>query len=81
MLLKDVINILIWWSMLPLTELSKIIVINENNMNDKNKMYDYNKILKDFKQILVSNNERAQHKKCEYLDKIMQIFKQFVAKC
>lgn len=50
-------------------------------MNDKNKMYEYNKILKDFKQILVSNNERAQHKKSEYLDKIMQIFKQFVAKC
>ena len=44
-------------------------------------MYDYNKILTDFKQILHTNNERAQYKKSEYLDKIMLIFKQFVAKC
>jgi hypothetical protein len=44
-------------------------------------MYEYNKVFKDFKNILQANYERAQYKKVEYLDKIVSIFKQFVSKC
>ncbi len=45
------------------------------------KMYNYNKILKEFPQILETKLERANFKKAEYLDKIITIFKQFISKC